>query len=117
MAHAPATPERGLPHRVTAFARSRLGIGPPSATEITVVPIPLGAILIPLRPRIPVGPAGAALAASLGATLGATAFYFAGVWPHEPLWPRRLPGSGWRAASRTSARGSPQKAASSSRSC
>ena len=84
-ADSPPPEHHDLPPWVGRLAGSRLGIGALSAMESTVVPTPLEAILVPLmvsHPRSSWTIAGAALA---GSVLGATLFYFVGLWLYEPV--------------------------------
>lgn len=80
-----APPQGELPGWVTSLAGSRLGIGLLSALESTIVPIPFEAILVPLMVSHPGRSWAIALAAWLGSVVGATLFYFLGLWLYDPV--------------------------------
>lgn len=74
-----------LPGWVGRLAEGRVGIAVLSGLESTVVPIPLEAILIPLMVSHPRRAWSIALAAWLGCLIGATLFYFVGLWLYDPV--------------------------------
>lgn len=67
------------------LARHRTGLGALSFAESTVVPIPLEAVVVPLMIGHPKRSLSIAVTIWLGCLVGASLFYFVGLWLRDPV--------------------------------